>query len=198
MIETMPGGIAVFDYDGDGRPDIYFTNGAEMPALEKTAPKYKNRLYRNEGNWKFTDVTAEAGVAGAGYSMGAAAADYDNDGHTDLFVAGVYRNILYHNIGNGSFEDVTAKAGIKSDQWAVAAGWFDYDNDGTPRPDGRQLRQVDARVRPLLRRPARGIRVYCHPKYFEPIYQQLYHNRGDGTFEDVSEAAGIGVHRAAA
>ena len=130
LIETMPGGIVVFDYDGDGRPDIYFTNGAELPSLEKSSAKYWNRLYHNEGNWKFADVTEAAGVAGAGYSMGAAAADYDNDGRTDLFVAGVNRNVLYHNLGGGHFEDVTAKAGIRSGEWAVAAGWFDYDRDG--------------------------------------------------------------------
>ena len=130
LIETMPGGIAVFDYDGDGRPDIYFTNGAEIPSLEKSSPKYWNRLFHNEGNLKFRDVTDQAGVAGAGYSMGAAAADYDNDGRADLFVAGVNHNTLYHNLGNGRFEDVTAKAGIRSGEWAVAAGWLDYDRDG--------------------------------------------------------------------
>ena len=103
LIETMPGGIAVFDYDRDGRPDIYFTSGAEIPSLEKSAAKYWNRLYHNEGGMKFRDVTAEAGVSGGGYSMGAAAADFDNDGRTDLFVAGVNRNILYRNLGDGKF-----------------------------------------------------------------------------------------------
>ena len=130
MIETMAGGVAAFDYNGDGRTDIFFTNGAAIPSLEKESPKYWNRLFRNDGGMKFTDVTEAAGVAGAGYSMGAAAADFDNDGKTDLFVAGVYRNILYRNLGNGKFADVTAKSGIKSDRWSVAAGWFDYDNDG--------------------------------------------------------------------
>src|SRR5262249_5495518 len=130
LIETMPGGVAVFDYNGDGLPDIYFTNGAAIPSLKKNDPKYWNRLYRNDGRMKFTDVTEAAGVAGEGYSMGAAAADYDNDGRIDLFVAGVDRNILYRNLGNGKFEDVTARAGIRSDGWSVAAGWFDYDNDG--------------------------------------------------------------------
>ncbi len=143
IIETMPGGMAIFDYNGDGRPDIYFTNGAAIPSLEKDSPRYFNRLYRNDGGMKFTDVTEAAGVAGAGYSMGVAAADYDNDGHVDLFVAGVNRNILYHNLGNGKFEDVTAKAGIASGQWAVAAGWFDYDNDG-------KLDLVVRRRRPIL------------------------------------------------
>src|SRR5216110_1465616 len=130
MIETMPGGVAAFDYNNNGRVDIFFTNGASIPSLEKDSPRFFNRLYRNDGGMKFTDVTSEAGVAGDGYSMGVAAADYDNDGYTDLFVAGVYRNILYRNLGNGKFEDVTEKAGIKSDKWSVAAGWFDYDNDG--------------------------------------------------------------------
>lgn len=191
LIETMAGGLAVFDYDGDGKPDIFFTNGAELPSLKKSSKKFWNRLYRNEGGFKFRDVTEEAGVAGDGYSMGAAAGDYDNDGRPDLFVAGVNRNILYHNLGNGKFEDVTAKAGIRSGEWAVAAGWFDYDNDG----------QLDlwvvhyARWSPEYDRfcgdANRGIRVYCHPKYFDGLASTLYRNRGDGTFEDVSQQAGI-------
>jgi len=133
-------------------------------------------------------------VAGAGYSMGAAAADYNNDGCTDLFVAGVYRNTLYRNLGNGKFEDVTKEAGIKSDKWSVAAGWFDYDNDGwldlfvvnyahwTPDFD-RFCGDHD-----------RNLRVYCHPKYFEGLSNTLYRNRRDGTFEDVTAKAGIGAH----
>ncbi len=191
MIETMPGGIAILDYDGDGRPDIYFTNGAEIPSLEKSSPKYWNRLFRNEGNWHFRDVTESAGVAGAGYSMGAAAADYDNDGRPDLFVAGVNRNTLYHNLGNGKFEDVTEKAGIRSGEWAVAAGWFDFDRDGK-----LDLWVVHyAKWSPAYDRycgdASRGIRIYCHPKYFEGLASTLYRNRGDGTFEDVSGRAGI-------
>jgi hypothetical protein len=191
MIETMAGGVAVFDYDGDGRPDIFFTNGAAIPSLAKTGPQYWNRLYRNEGNLKFRDVTEQAGVAGAGYSMGAAAGDYDNDGHTDLFVAGVNRNILYHNLGNGRFEDVTEKAGIKSGKWAVAAGWVDYDNDG--KLDlwivhyAKWILSTDR----YCGDPARGIRIYCHPKYYQGLASTLYRNKGDGTFEDVSEKAGI-------
>ncbi len=192
MIETMPGGIAVFDYDGDGRPDVFFTNGAELPSLEKANPKYRNRLFRNEGNMKFRDVTDEAGVAGAGYSMGAAAADFDNDGRADLFVAGVNRNLLYRNLGGGKFEDVTVKSGIKSGEWAVAAGWFDYDRDGK-----LDLWVVHyAKWSPAYDRfcgdQARGIRIYCHPKYFEGLASTLYRNKGDGTFEDVTARAGIG------
>lgn len=194
MIETMAGGVAVFDYDGDGRPDIFFTNGAALPSLKKTGPQYWNRLYRNLGNGKFEDVTEQAGVAGAGYSMGVAVGDYDNDGKPDIFVAGVNRNILYHNLGNGKFEDVTAKAGIKSGEWAVAAGWFDYNNDGY-----LDLWVVhyakwaigDENDKRYCGDPSRGIRIYCHPKYFQGLASTLYRNRGDGTFEDVSEKAGI-------
>ncbi|MFN7993580.1 MAG: CRTAC1 family protein [Bryobacteraceae bacterium] len=191
MIETMAGGIAAFDYDGDGRTDIFFTNGAAIPSLEKDVPKYWNRLFRNDGGLKFTDVTESAGLAGAGYSMGAAAADYDNDGHVDLFVAGVYRNILYHNLGNGTFEDVTVKSGIKSDRWSVAAGWFDYDNDGLLDLIVINYAKWTPAFDQYCGDASRNLRVYCHPKYFEGIPNQLYHNRGDGTFEDVSEKAGI-------
>ena len=190
MIETMPGGVAVLDYNGDGRPDIYFTNGAAVPALEKVDPRFSNRLYRNDGNWHFTDVTVETGVAGRGYSMGVAAGDYDNDGHPDLFVAGVNHNVLYHNRGDGTFEDVTKASGIQSGKWAVAAGWFDYDNDGK-----LDLLVVHYSNTPMQDRfcgsREKGIRIYCHPKYFEPLASSLYHNRGDGTFEDVSKKSGI-------
>ena len=190
LIETMPGGVAVFDYDGDGRPDLYFTNGAEVPSLKKTSAKFWNRLYRNEGGGRFTDVTEKAGVAGEGYAMGAAAGDYDNDGHEDLFIAGVNRNQLFHNRGDGTFEEVTEKAGIKSGEWAVAAGWFDYDNDGL-----LDLLVVHYSDTPLQDRfcgnKDRGLRVYCNPKYYTPLASTLYHNLGNGKFEDVSEKSGI-------
>lgn len=193
MIETMAGGMAVFDYDGDGRPDIFFTNGATVPSLRKSSPETWNHLYRNEGGMKFRDVTESAGVRGEGYSMGAAAADYDNDGREDLFVAGVNRNLLYHNLGNGRFEDVTEKSGIRSGEWAVAAGWFDYDNDGK-----LDLMVVHYSNTPLQDRfcgnREKNIRIYCHPKYFEPLPSTLYHNKGNGTFEDVSKKSGIGQY----
>ncbi len=191
MIETMAGGVATFDYNGDGRTDIFFTNGAAIPSLRKESSKYRNRLFRNEGGMKFTDVTEPAGLAGAGYSMGAAAADFDNDGKVDLFVAGVYQNLLYRNLGSGKFEDVTAKSGIKSDRWSVAAGWFDYDNDGLLDLFVVNYAKWTPAFDQFCGDATRNLRVYCHPKYFEPISNQLYHNRGDGTFEDVSEKAGI-------
>jgi enediyne biosynthesis protein E4 len=191
LIETMPGGVAVFDYDGDGLPDIFFANGASVPSLEKSAPKYRNRLFRNLGGMKFKDVTEEAGLAGAGYSIGAAAADFDNDGHVDLFVAGVGSNHLYRNLGNGKFEDVTAKAGIKSDVWSITGGWFDYDNDGLLDLFVVNYVKWSPEMAPFCGDPASNVRAYCHPRFFEGLANRLYHNRGDGTFEDVSEKSGI-------
>jgi enediyne biosynthesis protein E4 len=194
LIETMPGGIAAFDYDGDGLTDIYFANGAFVPSLEKNSPKYSNRLYRNLGGFKFKDVTLQAGVGGAGYSMGAAAADYDNDGHIDLFVPGVGKNILYRNRGDGTFEDVTAKAGIKNDSWSVDGAWFDYDNDGLLDLFVVNYVQWSPAFDAFCGNSAGNIRVYCHPRFFKGLPNRLYHNQGDGTFKDVSAESGIASH----
>jgi hypothetical protein len=194
LIETMPGGVAVFDADGDGRLDVFFANGASIPGLAKDAPRYSNRLFRNEGGMRFRDVTAAAGLRGAGYDMAAAVADYDNDGDLDLFVGGVHRQALYRNTA-GRFEEVTAQAGLASGEWVVGAGWLDYDNDGwldllavnyTVWTDAYDRFCGDA---------ARGIRVYCHPKWFARVPPSLYRNRGDGTFEDVSARAGLAAHK---
>jgi hypothetical protein len=194
LIETMPGGVAVFDYNGDGLADIYFTNGAAVPSLAKDSPEYWNRLYRNEGGMKFKDVTSEAGTAGEGYSIGAAAADYDNDGDVDLFVAGVRRNLLYQNQGDGTFQQVAKQAGIGSERWSVGAAWFDYDNDGLL--DLFVVNYVEwtpAFDEFCGSRPG-NVRAYCHPRLFEGSANTLYRNRGDGTFEDVSQATGIAAH----
>src|ERR1700722_7150478 len=110
--ETMAGGVAVFDYNGDGRPDIFFANGADIATLKKSSPEYSNKLFRNDGNGVFTDVAAQAGLQGTGFDIGVAAGDYDNDGFPDLFVAGVHGNTLYHNNGDGTFTNVTHKAGL--------------------------------------------------------------------------------------
>jgi hypothetical protein len=136
MIDGIPGGVALFDYDGDGYLDIFFTNGAHLPGMVKDNDKYANHLYRNNHDGTFTDVTDRAGLRGEGYSVGAAAADYDNDGHVDLYLAGYNRNFLYHNNGDGTFTDVTEKAGVTGVSssgkklWGIAAAWVDYDNDG--------------------------------------------------------------------
>ena len=120
FVESVPGGVAVFDYNGDGRPDVFFPNGAATPGLEKKLPTYANRLFRNDGGMRFSDVTETAGVSGVGYSIGAAAADFDNDGHVDLFVAGAGGNQLLHNRGDGRFADVTRAAGIANGEFSVA------------------------------------------------------------------------------
>lgn len=192
IIETMPGGLAVFDYDNDGKPDIYFTNGAAVPSLKKTGPEFSNRLFRNEGNLKFRDVTDAVGVRGEGYSMGAAAADYDNDGNVDLFVPGVYQNGLYRNTGHGKFENVSAKSGIKSNEWSVAAGFFDYDNDGLLDLLVVNYGSWSASTERYCGDRTQSYRIYCHPKYYEARPNQLYRNKGNGIFEDVSAASDIG------
>ena len=197
QIETMVSGIAVFDYNNDGKPDIYFVNGAHQPKLEKDDPAFYNRLYRNNGDGTFTDVTQQAGVRGEGFATGVAAADFDNDGFTDLFIAGVNRNILYHNRGDGTFQDVTVKGGLDHDRsrpkpWSVGAGWFDYDNDGLLDLFVVNYCRWDPGGEPPS--TAGGVRVYCHPKYYTGLPNSLYHNNGDGTFTDVSVASGIAAH----
>jgi enediyne biosynthesis protein E4 len=190
LVETMPGGIAAFDYNGDGRIDLFFTNGAELPSLVKTGPEYANRLYRNDGGGRFADVTAQAGLAGSGYMIGAAAADFDNDGLVDLFVAGVNECRLYRNLG-GRFEDVTRKAGIHGGAWAVAAAWLDYDRDGLLDLFVVNYVQWSAQSNPVCHDPSGRYTVYCHPREFAGTANTLYHNLGNGRFEDVSASSGI-------
>jgi hypothetical protein len=194
MVETMPGGLAIFDYNNDGRPDLFFANGASLPSLRKET-KYANRLYRNEGGWNFRDVTAEAGLAGEGYAMGAAAGDFDGDGYVDLLVAGLNRITLYRNLGNGKFADATAASRIRTENWAVAAGWFDYDLDGRLDLWITNYGRIDLAQPRFCGDATRKLRVYCHPRYFEPRPNQLYRNLGGGQFEDVTETSGIGRHR---
>ena len=197
QIETMVGGVAVLDYNNDGRQDIYFVNGARQPQFDKPDPSWFNRLYRNDGGGKFTDVTVEAGVAGEGFATGVAAGDYDNDGFADLFVAGVNRNVLYHNRGAGTFEDVTSKAGLAHEgigrkPWSIAAGWFDLDNDGD-----LDLFVVNYCVWIPESEHACTIgdfRTYCHPRYYDGLPNSLYRNNADGTFTDVSNSSGIAAH----
>lgn len=191
QIEAMAGGVGVFDFDNDGYPDVYFTNGAPQPSLEKASGGYWNRLYRNRGDGTFQDVTERAGVQAEGFTTGVAAADYDNDGNVDLFVAGVRRSFLYRNRGDGTFEDVTAAAGIRSHGWAIAAGWFDYDNDGKLDLFVVNYVEWDPKTEPFCGQPQRGIRTYCHPRIYRGLPNTLYHNNGDGTFTDVSESSGI-------
>jgi hypothetical protein len=192
--QPICGGIAILDYDDDGKMDVYFTNGAKLPELVKSEPSFYHCLLRNEGDGVFTDVTQAAGLTGAAldFSYGVAAADFDNDGHTDLFVCNTKGNVLYRNLGDGTFADVTELSGLgrtPPNTLSIQGAWFDYDNDGlldlvlsnytlwTPQTDQRCS--------------SGDVEVYCHPKTYARVPHRLYHNLGDGRFEDVTDAAGF-------
>ncbi|HEV7682562.1 MAG TPA: CRTAC1 family protein [Pyrinomonadaceae bacterium] len=201
LLEAMGGGVALFDYDNDGRLDIYFTNGAAlsdpMPGgaePDKRDARFWNRLYHQKPDGTFADVTELAGVKGSGYCFGVAAGDYDNDGFVDLYVTAYGGNTMYRNQGDGTFADVTSKLGLKASGWSTSAGWVDYDRDG--RLDLMVLRYMDwdfqvgslfcgqpANMRQLLQG---GYRAFCHPDSFKPATNLLFHQKADGTFEDVS------------
>ena len=201
LVETMGGGVALLDYDNDGRLDIFFTNGAKiddpMPdgkLPDKSDPKFSNRLYHQSSNGTFTDVTEKAGLTGVPqnhYDMGVAVGDYDNDGFEDMYVTGFGGNTLYHNNGDGTFTDVTKKAGVAASGWNTSAGFLDYDNDG--KLDLFVTRYVDwtFKTNRYCGEEKPGYRAYCHPDNYEGVTSILYHNDGNGTFTDVSEKAGI-------
>jgi hypothetical protein len=205
MPEIMGSGVALFDYDNDGDLDVYLIQGATFdptqdPRHAKFPPpagwKPGNRLFRNllseTGKLQFVDVTEQAGVGHVGYGMGVAVGDYDNDGFQDLYVTNFGRNVLYHNNGDGTFTDVTAKAGVDDPRWSTSAAWVDYDRDG--RLDLFVANYLDFTVKGNKHCfAATGERDYCTPKMYQPVPARLFHNRGDGTFEDVTEAAGIGA-----
>jgi hypothetical protein len=197
LIESVTGGVAMLDYDGDGWLDLYFVNGAELKdpmkagqVPDKSAPRFWNRLYRNRRNGTFEDVTEKSGVRGQGYGMGAAVGDFDGDGRPDLYVTNFGRNILYHNKGDGTFEDVTDRAGVAGGGWSASAAWVDFDGDG--RLDLIVARYVKWDFEPDVWCGSRndGHRAYCHPDQFQPITHIVYRNLGDGRFEDVTRKSG--------
>src|SRR5215471_4013881 len=198
LIETMPGGVALLDYNNDGLLDIFVVNGGRVTSpmqtpesFDRSNPLYWNRLYRQNKDGSFTDVTKEAGLANAGngnYGMGVAVGDYDNDGYPDIYVTNYGRNTLYHNNGDGTFTDVTEKAGVAAGGWSCSAGFFDFDNDG----------RLDLFVTRYIEWDTQHSKIcgdewqtYCPPATFPSTTYILYRNRGDGTFEDVSQRSGI-------
>jgi hypothetical protein len=202
LIETMPGGVALLDYNNDGLLDVFFVNGGLLRdpmrspfTFDRHDPLYWNRLYRQNRDGTFTDVTEEAGLANAGdanYGMGVAVGDYDNDGFSDIYVTNFGKNVLYHNNGDGTFTDVTAKAGVAAGGWSASAGFLDFDNDG--RLDLFVTRYLDWSFQNTKICGAETA-TYCPPSEFPPATNILYRNRGNGTFEDVSVASGIAAKK---
>jgi hypothetical protein len=197
QVETVLGGLGVIDFDHDGWPDLYCVNGASLPSLRKSDPRFFNRLYRNNRDGSFTDVTAKAGVQGRGYEMGVAVGDYNNDGLDDLYVVGVHGNTLYRNNGDGTFTDVTQAAGVSGIDpqgrmlWSVAAAWLDYDNDGHLDLIVSNYCDWTAGDDPICGGLNPGDRAYCHPDMYRAEPVLLYHNNGDGTFSEDSAQAGL-------
>jgi len=198
LIETMPGGVALFDYNNDGLLDIFLVNGGHITEslhvpenFERATPRYWNRLYRQNPDGSFSDVTQAAGLASAGngnYGMGVAVGDYDNDGYPDLFVTSYGKNVLYHNNGDGTFTDVTGKAGVAGGGWSVSAGFCDFNNDGNLDLFVTRYMEWDADHNKIC---GGDWHTYCPPSVFPATTCLLYRNRGDGTFEDVSARAGF-------
>ncbi len=195
--ETMGAGVALFDYDNDGRLDIFLVNGAPLadPTAkgtipQKTGPQYWNRLYHQKTDGTFEDVTEKAGLQGTGYGMGVAVGDYDNDGYEDLYVTAYGGNKLYHNNGNGTFTDVTQKAGVGGSGWSTSAAWVDLDGDGFL--DLVVLRYLEWDFDDIwCGEHKEGYRAYCHPDFFKPVSPLVYHNNGNGTFTEVAAKLGL-------
>ena len=197
LLETMGSGVALFDYDNDGKLDLFLLNGAEIkdpspPAAipKKTGPQYWNRLYHQKSDGTFEDVTERAGLAGAGYGMGVAVGDYDNDGYEDLFVTAYGGNRLYHNNGDGTFSDATEKAGLAGEGWSTSAAWVDLDGDGWL--DLVVLRYLQWDFRDIWCGDRKeGYRSFCHPDQFQSILPLVYHNHGNGQFSEVAKQTGF-------
>jgi len=192
IMETVSAGLALFDYDNDGDIDIYFLNGAPLRGTEADV-KPKNALYRNEGEWKFTDVTELAGVGDSGYGLGVTVGDYDNDGDLDIYLNNYGPNVLYRNNGDGTFTDDTQKAGVDNG-FHVGAGtcFLDADKDGDL--DLYVSIYLDFSYEKHVTTTTKGFPVYANPRFYPPMPDFLYRNNGDGTFTDVSKSSGVGDH----
>lgn len=196
--EAMTGGVAMFDFDNDGHLDLFFVNGAKFASPmapgqqpDKSDPRYWNRLYRNNGDGTFKDVTEKAGLRGHGYGMGVAAGDFENSGHPGLFVTNLGRSILYRNNGNGTFTDITTSSKIITTGWCAGACFFDFDRDGHLDLIVTRYLDWDFSKNIWCGEHKEGYRSYCHPDKFQAMEHLLYRNNGDGTFTDVSADAGF-------
>ncbi|HST20497.1 MAG TPA: VCBS repeat-containing protein, partial [Blastocatellia bacterium] len=192
IVESMSGGVAMFDYDNDGYADIYFVNSLTMDLL-KSPTKPLSELYHNNGNGTFTNVTAKSGLGDVGWGMGVCAGDYNNDGWDDLYVTSLGPDHLFKNNGNGTFTDVTKTAGVSDPRWSTGAAFVDYDNDGYLDLFVSNYVDFDVNNLPSNERPClyRGIEVQCGPRGLRGAGDTLYHNNGNGTFSDVSVKAGV-------
>src|SRR5260370_5265388 len=194
IVESMSGGVALFDYDNDGYLDIFFVNSLTVD-LVKAGGKTRSALYNNSGDGPFTDVTDKAGLANVGWGMGVAVGDYNNDGFDDIYVTCLGPNHLFRNNGNGTFTDVTQKAGVGDPRWSTGAAFVDFDNDG--KLDLFVANYVDFDVNNLPEFckgrtcQFKGVPVQCGPRGLKGAGDTLYHNNGDGKFTDVSKKAGV-------
>jgi enediyne biosynthesis protein E4 len=192
IMETVSAGLALFDYDNDGDIDVYFLNGAPLKGTSSDTPP-KNALYRNEGNWKFTDVTESARVGDTGYGLGVAVGDYDNDGDADLYLNNFGPNVLYRNNGDGTFTDVTKTAGVgNGSQVGAGACFLDIEGDGDL--DIYVANYLEFSYDKHVLTATKGFPVYANPRYYRPLPDTVYRNDGNGTFTDVSKASGVGAH----
>jgi hypothetical protein len=196
IVETVASGLATFDYDGDGLIDIYFLNGRPLRGTKPPDPPPKNRLYRNVGGFRFVDVTDKAGVGDAGYGLGVAVGDYDNDGWPDIYVNNYGPNVLYHNNGDGTFSDVTKRAGVgRGDKVGAGANFLDLDGDGAL--DLFVANYIGFTYENNVTSIVRGVPFYSGPVSFPKQSNQLFRNNGDGTFREISAESGIAAHAGA-
>jgi hypothetical protein len=197
LVETVGSGVAVFDYNNDGLLDVLFVNGSSFELLDNPKlPRTSSRLFRNNGDATFTDVTRESGLINEGWGMGVAVADYDNDGHPDVFITNFGKNALFHNRGDGTFVNIAAPAGVEGENWSTGCAWGDYDGDG--RLDLYVARYVDLdRARTPRRGVANGYCLYhaipvaCGPQGLPGLSDLLYHNEGNGKFREVGADIGV-------